>query len=102
MNRRPLLQGSAAVAIAPALGSVSGFSIVGLADAQNAAGDLAWRHGLSLSGDLKYPVDFKRFDYVNPDAPKGGVARQISLGTFDNFNVAVAGVKRNIAPAAVM
>ncbi len=53
----------------------------------------AWRHALSLFGDVKYPADFKRFDYVNPDAPKGGVARQIVIGTFDNFNATVAGVK---------
>jgi len=50
-----------------------------------------------LFGDIKYPPDFKRFDYVNPDAPKGGVARMISLGTFDNFNIAVSGVKGSIA-----
>ncbi|MEX1082806.1 MAG: extracellular solute-binding protein, partial [Xanthobacteraceae bacterium] len=31
------------------------------------------RHGVSAFGDLKYPVDFKHFDYVNPDAPKGGL-----------------------------
>jgi microcin C transport system substrate-binding protein len=29
-------------------------------------------HGLSAFGDLKYPADFKAFDYANPDAPKGG------------------------------
>lgn len=29
-------------------------------------------HGISVFGDLKYPADFKRFDYVNPNAPKGG------------------------------
>ena len=29
-------------------------------------------HGLSAFGDLKYPPDFKHFDYVNPEAPKGG------------------------------
>ena len=86
-------------AIAPALGTVSGFSIAGSAGAQSAAGEFAWRHGLSLFGDLKYPADFKRFEYVNPDAPKGGIARQISLGTFDNFNIAVSGVKGSIAPA---
>src|ERR1700761_4428242 len=96
LNRRHLLQGGAVAAI----GTVSGFSIASSASAQSAAGELTWRHGLSLSGDLKYPVDFKRFDYVNPDAPKGGVARQISLGTFDNFNIAVSGIKGSIAPAA--
>ncbi|WP_269584362.1 extracellular solute-binding protein [Roseibium sp. Sym1] len=30
------------------------------------------RHGLSVFGDLKYPADFAHFDYVNPDAPRGG------------------------------
>ena len=39
---------------------------------------------------------------VNPGAPKGGVARMISIGTFDNFNVAVSGVKGNLAPAVTM
>ncbi len=56
-----------------------------------------WRHGVSLFGDLKYPPGFKQFDYVNAAAPKGGTARQIALGTFDNFNVAVAGVKGTLA-----
>ena len=30
------------------------------------------RHGLSVFGDLKYGPEFKQFDYVNVDAPKGG------------------------------
>lgn len=46
----------------------------------------AWRHGLSLLGDVKYPADFKHFDYVNPDAPKGGTVRLGAFGTFDSFN----------------
>jgi microcin C transport system substrate-binding protein len=56
-----------------------------------------WRHGLSLFGDLKYPPGFARFDYVNPNAPKGGAARQVAFGTYDNFNMVVAGVKGAIA-----
>ena len=47
------------------------------------------RHGLSIFGDLKYPADFKHFDYVNPDAPKGGKLVTIGTGasqTFDSFN----------------
>jgi microcin C transport system substrate-binding protein len=46
-------------------------------------------HGLSVFGDLKYKADFTRFDYVNPDAPKGGRIVTISpyaLRTFDSFN----------------
>jgi microcin C transport system substrate-binding protein len=56
-----------------------------------------WRHGLSLFGDLKYPPGFAQFDYVNANAPKGGVARQIAIGTFDNFNIVVAGIKGTLA-----
>ncbi len=43
-------------------------------------------HGLSLHGELKYPVGFSNFDYVNPEAPKGGTLRQAAIGTFDTFN----------------
>jgi len=58
---------------------------------------VSWRHGVSLYGDLKYPEGFKQFDYVNANAPKGGAARQIAIGTFDSFNMVVAGVKGNLA-----
>jgi microcin C transport system substrate-binding protein len=47
------------------------------------------KHGLSIFGELKYAPDFKHFDYVNPDAPKGGKASQIGpagITTFDSFN----------------
>lgn len=47
------------------------------------------RHGLSAFGDLKYPADFKHFEYVNPDAPKGGRMAMVGSGgtkTFDSFN----------------
>jgi len=44
------------------------------------------RHGISFFGDLKYPPDFKHFDYVNPDAPKGGIIRLSQLGNFDTLN----------------
>ena len=64
--------------------------------AEPAADGPAWRHALSLFGEVKYPAGFKHFDYVNPDAPKGGEVRQIAIGTFDNFNLAVAGVKGSI------
>jgi microcin C transport system substrate-binding protein len=65
--------------------------------AKASASEREWRHGLSLFGDLKYKPDFKHFDYVNPDAPKGGSVRQLAIGTFDNFNLVVAGVKGAMA-----
>ena len=51
------------------------------------AEDLPIRHhALSLIGEPKYPADFKSFDYVNPDAPKGGVVRMADIGSFDSLN----------------
>ena len=43
-------------------------------------------HGLAMHGDLKYGPDFKHFDYVNPDAPKGGTVLLGATGSFDSFN----------------
>ena len=42
--------------------------------------------GLSLFGDLKYGPEFDHFDYVNPDAPKGGTMRLAAIGTYDTLN----------------
>lgn len=45
------------------------------------------QHALTLYDEPpKYPADFKHFDYVNPDAPKGGTFRQASFGGFDSLN----------------
>ena len=89
LTRRALLQSGAAALAAPALD--------GMAQAQEAAPARAWKHGLSLFGDLKYPEGFKQFEYVNAGAPKGGAARLMAFGTFDNFNMVVAGVKGSLA-----
>jgi microcin C transport system substrate-binding protein len=43
-------------------------------------------HGLAMHGEPKYGPDFSHFDYVNPDAPKGGMLRQGATGTFDSFH----------------
>jgi microcin C transport system substrate-binding protein len=51
-------------------------------------------HGISSFGDLKYPVDFKQLEYVNANAPKGGLFSQIgparqynqSFLTFNSLN----------------
>ncbi len=46
----------------------------------------AWRHATALAGEPKYPEGFEHFDYVNPDAPKGGTARLSTTGSFDSLN----------------
>ena len=43
-------------------------------------------HGYSFYGDLSYPADFPHFNYVNPEAPKGGEISISTLGTFDSMN----------------
>jgi microcin C transport system substrate-binding protein len=43
-------------------------------------------HGIALHGQPKYGPDFQHFDYVNPNAPKGGEARFAAIGSFDTFN----------------
>jgi microcin C transport system substrate-binding protein len=51
-------------------------------------------HGISVFGDLKYPADFHHFEYVNVEAPKGGLFSLIpsvraynqSYQTFNSFN----------------
>lgn len=76
ISRRTLLQLAGA-------GTVN-ISIIGADWA--AADDRVFKHGHSLFGDLKYPPDFKHFDYVNPNAPKGGKLRLAAVGTFDSLN----------------
>src|SRR5258706_2906464 len=46
----------------------------------------AGTYGVSLFGELKYGPDFKNFDYVNPNAPKGGTMKFSAIGTYDTFN----------------
>jgi microcin C transport system substrate-binding protein len=89
ISRRHLLQGTAALASVP-------LAKFGGAAPAHAQGEL-WKHALSLFGEIKYPAGFTHFDYVNPNAPKGGSARQISLGSFDSFNIVIAGVKGQVA-----
>ncbi len=43
-------------------------------------------HGVSSFGDLKYPPGFAHFDYVDPDAPKGGALRLWGLDSFETLN----------------
>lgn len=50
------------------------------------AGEPVWRHATSLIGEPKYPADFKHFDWVNPNAPKGGAVTLGAFGSFDTLN----------------
>ncbi|MBN9218821.1 MAG: ABC transporter substrate-binding protein [Mesorhizobium sp.] len=45
-----------------------------------------WRTTSSLIGESKYGDNFQHYDYVNPNAPKGGTFNSVLLGTYDSFN----------------
>src|SRR3974390_2773006 len=94
LSRRSVLRATAATIAAPAFGALGSPFVSAVAHGQEQA---RWKHALSLFGDIKYPEGFKYFDYVNPDAPQGGTVRQVAFGTFDNFNVVIAGVKGSVA-----
>src|SRR5262245_48438741 len=102
LTRRLVVRAGVLAALSPILGRFGLPLLAGSAYAQGRNGErnLEWRHGLSLFGELKYPAGFKHFDYVNPNAPKGGSVRLMALGTFDNFNEVVAGLKGSIAAGA--
>lgn len=55
-------------------------------------------HGIAIHGQPKYDADFRHFDYVNPDAPKGGSIRLAASGTFDSFHPYIA--KGNPGPSS--
>ena len=65
------------------LASAAGALLLSLSSLSLAAG----QHALTLYGEpAKYPADFKHFDFVNPDARKGGELRQSGFGGFDSLN----------------
>src|SRR5688572_25833438 len=43
-------------------------------------------HGLAWGAEPRYPAGFPNFDYVNPDAPKGGAVNRDGFGSFDKLN----------------
>ena len=77
LSRRRFVQASA-IAAASSMASFS--PVIGPAAAQETA------HGLSLFGDLKYGPDSAHFDYVEPNAPKGGTLHLATVGTFSTLN----------------
>ncbi|MGH6881157.1 MAG: ABC transporter substrate-binding protein, partial [Hypericibacter sp.] len=76
-SRRQFLAGTAAAASWAALGPRA-----------RAEGTNGKAHALAMHGEPKYGPDFKHFDYVNPDAPKGGQLRMsvANSTTFESFN----------------
>ncbi|POF34015.1 microcin C transport system substrate-binding protein [Roseibium marinum] len=97
---RALNTAAAQIALAGAM-SITGLTLAGVTIGSLASGaafadEPEWHHASALNGTPKYGPDVSHFDYVNPDAPKGGVVRLASSGGFDTFNILAQ--KGNIAP----
>ncbi|TMM52899.1 extracellular solute-binding protein [Sulfitobacter sabulilitoris] len=82
MTRSPSLTGSLVGAVL--IWALAALVWASAARAQD--GEMIVSHGYSFYGDLSYPPDFPHFDYVNPNAPKGGEIAFSALGTFDSMN----------------
>ena len=79
---RPALSlGSALFALSLALSAPGALAQDGTQDGET----IITSHGVSSFGELKYPEGFAHFDYVNPEAPKGGEMSTWAFGTFDSL-----------------
>ena len=67
------------------LGLVAAFALSLSGGVGHAEDKIIKAHGISTFGDLKYPEGFAHFDYVNPEAPKGGSFSTWGFGTFDSM-----------------
>ncbi|MGB0631051.1 MAG: extracellular solute-binding protein [Alphaproteobacteria bacterium] len=66
------------------------------------AADPEPRHGLSVFGDLKYGPGFRHFDYVNPDAPKGGAIKIPGLDTFETIHPFILKGRKELLAEALL
>jgi len=80
ISRRFALSGMASLMGASAL------PMMGVGRAAASEDEIIRAHGYSFFGNLSYPEDYPHFDYVNPDAPKGGEISLYAPGTFDSMN----------------
>ncbi|NDE90474.1 MAG: ABC transporter substrate-binding protein [Alphaproteobacteria bacterium] len=60
--------------------------IIGVAPQNISAQEMIISHAIAMHGEPKHAANFKNFDYVNKDAPKGGTLRLNIVGTFDSLN----------------
>ena len=99
LARRPVHPGSQLVIMPAMTTGISGlititaivlswlFSIsVAAAVECNGSDQTRTAHAIAMHGEPRYVDGFPHFDYVNPQAPKGGSLRQGARGTFDSFN----------------
>ena len=66
--------------------AVLALSLAAFSNDTDQSAPIVYKHAYAFLDDPKYPADFKHFDYVNPNAPKGGRMRISASGQWSNFN----------------
>ena len=74
-------------AVSPGLMRCTALAAALFAAASSGAAEPTYEHGISFFHELKYPADFPHFDYINPDAPKGGVLVQSTQSDFNTLSL---------------
>lgn len=74
------------LALSVVAGAALSAAFPAMAQETEASSGREWRHGVALVGEPQYPEGFDHFDYVNPDAPKGGRLDLSQTGSYDSFN----------------
>ncbi|MFQ5995351.1 MAG: extracellular solute-binding protein [Acidiferrobacterales bacterium] len=85
-DRGPSADGSLRKSLPRYLIKITAALLISIVGVDAWAGDVIVTHAIAMHGKPKYGPDFQHFDYVNPDAPKGGTIRLAANGTFDSFN----------------
>lgn len=86
VSHKPLVTSLLADSLKRWCGLLIAIAFVSAPVSANAATGTHPVHAIAMHGTPKYAADFAHFDYVNPDAPKGGTLRIAVQGTFDSFN----------------
>lgn len=94
----PLPRPSALFICAAAIPALCGIAMIFAAAIATPASAQPPRHGIAMHGVPALPPDFPHFEYVNPDAPKGGRITMGVFGTFDSLNPLIV---RGVAPPDV-
>ncbi|QPC41406.1 ABC transporter substrate-binding protein [Kaustia mangrovi] len=68
------------------LAAMAALAVAAAALAPQPAAQAEPRHAIAMHGTPKYGPGFSHFDYVNPDAPRGGTLRLAVTGSFDSLN----------------
>lgn len=85
-NKSNLLRPLQAFLVAVSFGVAAPFAGAAEGAVDKPDANVITAHAIAMHGEIKYPQDFKHFEYASPNALKGGKLREAAMGTFDSLN----------------